>query len=49
MEKENNHSKRFKFGKYSGKLISDITILDPSYIKWVLGKELIKLPSNLKV
>lgn len=34
--------KRFTFGQYKGRLICDIIITDPDYVKWCLHNKLIK-------
>lgn len=40
---------RFTFGKYKGRLISDVCILDSDYVKWAVKKKLIVLPKYIIV
>lgn len=40
---------RLTFGKYEGRLISDILIINPSYIKRLVKKKIIILPKHLKL
>lgn len=39
----------FNFGKYKGRSIKDICIIDPNYVKWAINKGLIRLPKYLKL
>jgi uncharacterized protein (DUF3820 family) len=43
---------RINFGKYKGKLLTDVIKTDPNYIKWAVKEKLIKekeLPKNIKL
>jgi uncharacterized protein (DUF3820 family) len=42
-------AKRLTFGKYKGRLISDIIKINLPYIKWLLKLGKIKLPKNLTI
>jgi len=39
---------RLNFGKYSGRLISDIAILDMPYVKWCLREGYLKINERTK-
>jgi uncharacterized protein (DUF3820 family) len=50
-KEKTNSPFRIYFGKYKGRLVSDIAIIDTEYLKWAIEKKLIKkenLPKNLK-
>lgn len=35
---------RFPYGKYKGKLVSDIIISDAQYVAWAIKQGIVKLP-----
>lgn len=48
-DEKNINERRFTFGKYKGRLISNIIIIDSKYVKWAVKQNLIKLPKWLKL
>ncbi len=44
-----NDLNRFPCGKYKGRLITDIVISDPSYVKWAINANIIKQPKTIKI
>jgi hypothetical protein len=47
---KNDDELRFNFGtKHKGELISNVIKTDAPYVRWAVGKGLIKLPKFLKL